>query len=142
MKKEVNFNKISKKDLIELYRKKCEEFDQLEAKFRKLQEEHNQTILELQSVVEKDKLKAQRLFGKKTEKSSSLENKEEEFNIAERQSSQNKKGRKKGSKNFDKEYLESHVSNTEYIEPNEYEDLKNDPNVVLVGEDVSYKVFL
>ena len=140
MKKEVNFNKISKKDLIELYRKKCEEFDQLEAKFRKLQEEHNQTILELQNIVEKDKLKAQRLFGKKTEKSSCLDNKEEEFNIAERQSSQNKKGRKKGSKNFDKEYLESHVSNTEYIEPNEYEDLKNDPNVVLVGEDVSYKV--
>ena len=140
MKKEVNFNKISKKDLIELYRKKCEEFDQLEAKFRKLQEEHNQTILELQNVVEKDKLKAQRLFGKKTEKSSCLENKEEEFNIAERQSSQNKKGRKKGSKNFDKEYLESHVSSTEYIEPNEYENLKNDPNVVLVGEDVSYKV--
>ena len=66
VKKEVNYNKISKKALIELYRKKCEEFDQLEAKFRKLQEEHNQTILELQNVVEKDKLKAQRLFGKKT----------------------------------------------------------------------------
>ena len=65
MKKEVNFNKISKKALIELYRKKCEEFDQLEAKSRKLQEEHNQTILELQNVVEKDKLKPKDFLARK-----------------------------------------------------------------------------
>ena len=66
VKKEVNLNKLSKQQLIEFYIKKCEELDRVQAKFRELQEEHNETLKENERLKEKIALSLQRMFGKKT----------------------------------------------------------------------------
>ena len=50
--------------------------------------------------------------------------------------SSNKKGRKVGFKNFDYAYLESHVYETIYLEPEEAKESSNK----YIGEDISYKI--
>ena len=145
VKKVVNLKQLSKEKLIELYIKKCEEYDALEAKFYQEQKEKNEALKELEKFKEKDALNRQRLFGVKSEKSSVLN--KNTFNEAEENKNNNKKenqkknhGKKKGSKNFDIDFLEKNFTKTEYVEPAEIEELKKNPNIIELSSDVSYKV--
>lgn len=147
MKRVTDFSKISKEKLIELYIKKCEDCDVLEAKFYQEQKEKNEAIKEkdealkeLAKYKEKDALNRQRLFGKKTEQSRLID-KENVINEAEKEAKKTKKaGRKKGSKNFSKEYLESHCSQTVYLEPENIDELKKECDLIELEPDVFYKV--
>lgn len=132
-------NKLTKEELVQIYLKKCEEFDQLESKFYKLQEEHNEALKRILLLIEKNTLNIKRLFGVKSEKTK--EEKQEPINIAEKKTNHKSSGRKKGSTNFDIDYLETHVNETKYIEPEEIEQLRCDKNVISIGENISYKVF-
>lgn len=138
MKKEVNLNKLSKQQLIEFYIKKCEELDRVQAKFRELQEEHNETLKENERLKEKIALSLQRMFGKKTESNKKI--KEEPLNEAEKIAKKSKGGRTKDSRNFDVEFLEKNVTETTVLEPEEYNEIKNNSNIIHIGDDVSYKV--
>ena len=86
-------NKLTKEELVQIYLKKCEEFDQLESKFYKLQEEHNEALKRIQLLIEKNTLNIKRLFGVKSEKTK--EEKEEPINIAEKKTNHKSSGRKK-----------------------------------------------
>ena len=106
MKKEENYQKLSKEELIKLLLKKEENFDKLkeeyEAKFKAMQIKINEQLKEIEALKEKNILSRVRQFSPKSEHTK-VHN---EFNEAE--SNAKKRGRKQGSKNFDYEYLEKH----------------------------------
>ena len=138
VKKVVNLKKLSQQKLIELYLKKCKQYDRLEARFRKLQEEKNAALKKLEIEREKNRLDKNRLFGAKSESSKSVN--KDTFNEAEKNRTESKKGRPRGSKNYDVNYLEQHVVKTIYIDPNNLEELKANGNIVVLNGDISYKV--
>lgn len=136
MKTREQFLSLSKDELIEYILKKESDFELLDAKFRKLQEDYNNTLKKMNNVIEQNKIQIIRAYTPKTE--TKLNEKTEYFNEAEK--SNNKIGRKKGSKNFDVDYLESHVNETIIIEPENYKNISDDNNVIELSPDISYKV--
>ena len=144
MKKEIDFNQISKEELIKLYLKKIEAYDELEAKFYELEKEKNEALKKIEQYEMKLKISQYRKFGRKAETKIGEKIEETVFNEAEKEIEEEKKevkksGRKKGSQNFDKEYLEAHVVETIYLEPEGIEKLKEEEELIELESDVFYK---
>ena len=138
MKKEENYQKLSKEELIKLLLKKEENFDKLkeeyEAKFKAMQIKINEQLKEIEALKEKNILSRVRQFSPKSEHTK-VHN---EFNEAE--SNAKKRGRKQGSKNFDYEYLEKHVSKEIVLEPEEEICSTCGETLISAGEDITYKL--
>ena len=138
MKKEENYQKLSKEELIKLLLKKEENFDKLkeeyEAKFKAMQIKINEQLKEIEALKEKNILSRVRQFSPKSEHTK-VHN---EFNEAE--SNDKKRGRKQGSKNFDYEYLEKHVSKEIVLEPEEEICSTCGETLISAGEDITYKL--
>ena len=138
MKKEENYQKLSKEELIKLLLKKEENFDKLkeeyEAKFKAMQIKINEQLKEIEALKEKNILSRVRQFSPKSEHTK-VHN---EFNEAE--SNAKKRGRKQGSKNFDYEYLERHVSKEIVLEPEEEICSTCGETLISAGEDITYKL--
>ncbi len=138
MKKEVNYQELSKEELIKLLLKKEDDFDKLkekyEAKFKAMQIKINEQLKEIEALKEKNILSRVRQYCRKSEH---IEN-DNEFNEAER--TIKKRGRKQGSKNFDYEYLEKHVSKKIILEPEEKLCSTCGKTLISIGEDITYKL--
>lgn len=122
--------------------KQKRDYDALEARFRKLQEKLEEKVKELEAIQEKRRVERARIFVPKTETMKD-EPEEQVVNEAEgcHREERGKPGRKRGSRNFNTEWLEKHVEDTEVLFPEEYERLKAEGHVLVeMGEDVSYKV--
>ena len=141
MKKEVNYSKYSQEELIKLLLEKDKEFDRLEAKFYELQKKYDALLKEKLILEEKNKLSVRRLFGKKSESKSKEVNVINEAEKTAQKKDTKSVGRKKGSTNFSKEYLENNYEETITLEPDEYEQLKDNKDVFFIDEDISYKAF-
>ena len=116
------------------------EYDLLEARFRRLQEELEAKVRELEAVQEKRRVERARAFCPKTE---SRVAGPEGLPVDEPgpEGKRGRPGRKRGSHNLNADWLESHVSATRVVMPEEYERLKAEGHVLVeAGEDVSYKV--
>ena len=127
---------LNKDELINYILKKEADFETLEAKFKKLQEDYNVALKKANNIIEQNKIQVVRAYTPKSEKN--ITDKKEYFNEAEKSSKV--VGRKKGSKNFDIDYLESHISDTIIVEPEEYDEIIKDRNVVELTPDISYKL--
>ena len=96
MKKEVNYQALSKEELIELLLKKENDFnkkvEEYEAKFKAMQIKINEQLKEIETLKEKNILARARQFCSKSEHDKD----KNEFNEAERNIQ--KRGRKQGSK--------------------------------------------
>lgn len=146
MKNDKKYKGLSKEELLNILLEKestadswKNKYERLEADFKKLQIKLNKALKELEILKEKNILARIRQFAAKTEKDSEYPN---EFNEAETvlKEEPKKRGRVKGSTNFDYAYLESHVSQTEIIEPEQKSCKKCGEVLVDGGEDVSYKI--
>lgn len=138
MKKEMNYQKLSKEELIELLKQKDDDFELLkekyEAKFKAMQIKINEQLKEIEALKEKNILARIRQFCPKSEHSED----KNEFNEAE--SEAKKRGRKKESKNFDYDYLERHVSKEIILEPKEEICTNCGEKLISIGEDITYKL--
>lgn len=138
MKKEVNYQELSKEELIKLLLKKEDDFnrkiEEYEAKFKAMQIKINEQLKEIETLKEKNILARVRQFCPKSEHS--IEN--NEFNEAE--SVTQKRGRKQGSKNFDYDYLERHVSKEIILESKEEKCSTCGETLISIGEDITYKL--
>ena len=138
MKKEVNYQELSKEELIKLLLKKEDDFnrkiEEYEAKFKAMQIKINEQLKEIETLKEKNILARVRQFCPKSEHS--IEN--NEFNEAE--SVTQKRGRKQGSKNFDYDYLERHVSKEIILESKEEKCSTCRETLISIGEDITYKL--
>lgn len=122
----MDYSKYSKEELIALLNNR-------DAELYQTRKERDEALKKLEIIKEKKALSRAKMFGRKSETVKNT------FNEAEKVKEENsctKKGRKIDSKNFDYEYLESHVDETVILEP---EEAKN-KSVTFIGEDVSYKV--
>ncbi len=141
MKKEVNYQELSKEDLIKLLLKKENDFnkkiEKYEAKFKAMQIKINEQLKEIEALKEKNILARVRQFCPKSEH----KNIKNEFNEAENQAQEKgKRGRKEGSKNFDYEYLEKHVNKEIILESDEKVCSTCGEKLISLGEEVTYKL--
>ena len=138
MKKEVNYQELSKEELIKLLLKKEDDFnkkiEEYEAKFKAMQIKINEQLKEIEALKEKNILARVRQFCPKSEHS--IDN--NEFNEVE--SVTQKRGRKQGSKNFDYDYLERHVSKEIILESKEEVCSTCGETLISIGEDITYKL--
>ncbi len=138
MKNEVNYQELSKEELIKLLLKKENDFhkkiEEYEAKFKAMQIKMNEQLKEIEALKEKNILARVRQFCPKSEHTK-VHN---EFNEAE--STIQKRGRKQGSKNFDYEYLEKHVSKEIVLESKEEVCSTCGETLIPAGEDITYKI--
>lgn len=137
------FNIINRKE-IDISNKNhdevLKEFDKLQRDFFEQQKMLNKLLLLLNNLTETNALQRQRQFGIKKDKPHSNEEMND-LSEAENIVKENaKRGRRQGSENFDKEYLESHVDSQIEIYPDEYEKIKKDPSIIQLDDDISYKV--
>lgn len=134
----MNYQELSKEELIQLILKQEKEFnkklDEYDAKFKAMQIKINEQLKEIEALKEKNILSRVRQFSPKSEHT----NDTNEFNEAER--SYKKRGRKQGSKNFDYEYLEKHVSKEIILETKEDICSTCGEKLISFGEDVTYKL--
>lgn len=131
--KEIDVSKKKRKEILD-------EFDKLQRDFFEQQMMFNKLLLLLDNLSDTNALQRQRQFGIKKDKPQS---KEEINDISEAENSikeKKKGGRKTGSKNFDKDYLEAHVDSQVEIYPDEYEKIKSDPSIIQLDDEISYKV--
>ena len=133
------FNIINRKE-IDISNKNhdevLKEFDKLQRDFFEQQKMLNKLLLLLNNLTETNALQRQRQFGIKKDKPHSNEEMND-LSEAENIVKENaKRGRRQGSENFDKEYLESHVDSQIEIYPDEYEKIKNDPSIIQLDDDI------
>ncbi len=138
MKKEVNYEELSKEELIKLLLKKEDDFNKkieaYEAKFKAMQIKINEQLKEIETLKEKNILSRVRQFCPKSEHTKN----DNEFNEAER--TVKKRGRKEGSKNFDYDYLEKHVSKEIVLESKDEICTTCGEKLISIGEDITYKL--
>lgn len=123
----MDYSKLSKEELIAL-------LENRDAELYQTRKERDEALKKLEEVIEKKNVSRAKMFARKSEIRKNTFNEAEETKEKEENGS-NKKGRKAGSKNFDYAYLESHVDETIYLEPE-----KVDESTKYIGEDVSYKI--
>ena len=123
----MDYSKLSKEELIAL-------LENRDAELYQTRKERDEALKKLEEVIEKKNVSRAKMFARKSEIRKNTFNEAEETKEKEENGS-NKKGRKAGSKNFDYAYLESHVDETIYLEPE-----KVDESAKYIGEDVSYKI--
>lgn len=121
----MDYSKLSKNELIML-------LENRDAELYQTRKERDEAIKKLEEIKEAKAVSRVKMFARKSEIRKNV------FNEAEKElekKSFNKKGRTVGSKNFDYSYLESHVDETIYLEPDVNTDDKK-----YIGEDISYKL--
>ena len=141
MKKIIKINEISKKELYDLYIKKIEEYEALEAKFFAQQLELADKIKKLEEANFQLAQRNKFVFGKKREINKNSKN---DFNEAENNAENNstpkekKEIKRKSDKNtLTRTFLEKHYSEKIVLDP---EEIKTNNDLVKIGEDVTYKV--
>lgn len=137
MKKIVDFNKISKEKLYELYIEEIKKYEALEAKYFKLELDLADKVKKLEEanfqLVQRNKT----LFGKKREINNNDKNdfNEAENNVAKEKSNKNNRSKEKNT--LTREFLESHYSEEIVLNPDE---IKWNKDLIKMGEDVTFKV--
>lgn len=120
----MDYSKLSKDELISL-------LENRDAELYQARKEKDEAIKKLEEIREAKAVSRVKMFSRKTEIRKNVFNEAEE---TIEKASQNK-GRTIGSRNFDYSYLENHVDETIYLEPDvDTKDKK------YIGEDVSYKL--
>ena len=123
----MNYSGLSKEELIII-------LEDRDAELYQTRKERDEALKKLEEVNEKKALSRAKMFARKSEVRKNTFNEAEV--TKEKENVTSKRGRKTGSKNFDYEYLESHVDETIVLEP---EEAKNEANIY-IGEDISYKL--
>jgi transposase len=139
MKNIVRIDEISKEELYKLYLKEVEKNEKIEAAFKALQIKNQVNLQTIINLLEDSKIKRAKQFVPKSE-TNIVDNvfNEAEVEIKEEKKKEKvKSGRPKGSKNFDVEYFEKHHEEEIVLRPDE---LKEQSNLVHIGNDVTYKV--
>ena len=137
MKNIVNFNKISKEKLYELYIEEVKKYEALEAKYFKLELELADKVKKLEEVNFQLVQRNKTLFGKKREINNNDSN---DFNEAENnkvKEESNKRNRFKENNTLTRDFLEKHYSEVVVLTPDE---IKWNKDLIKIGEDVTFKV--
>ena len=137
MKNIVNFNKISKEKLYELYIEEVKKYEALEAKYFKLELELADKVKKLEEVNFQLVQRNKTLFGKKREINSNDNN---DFNEAENNKSKEgpkKRSRSKENNTLTRDFLEKHYSEVVVLTPDE---IKWNKDLIKIGEDVTFRV--
>ena len=143
MKNIVNFNKISKEKLYELYIEEVKKYEALEAKYFKLELELADKVKKLEEVNFQLVQRNKTLFGKKREINNNDYN---DFNEAENDETKEnnkaeeepkKKSRTKEKNTLTRDFLEAHYSEVVVLTPDE---IKWNKELIKIGEDVTFKV--
>lgn len=118
------------------------EYELLERFVYEQQVEFNKLLSLLGHLEEVNRLQRGALHGVKADKPNiKSDNKPSENDLNEAENvSENNAGRPKGSKNFVASNLEDNVSETIVVNPDNYEEIINDPDVIKVGDSISYKI--
>ena len=124
----MDYSKLSKEELIAL-------LEDRDAELYQTRKERDEALRKLEEAIEKKNVSRAKMFARKSEIRKNAFNEAEET-IGKEETVSHGKGRKRGSKNFDYAYLESHVDETVYLEP----EGAKDPSNKYIGEDVSYKI--
>lgn len=124
----MNYSKLSKEELIAL-------LENRDAELYQIRKERDEALKKLEEIKEAKSISRAKIFARKSEIRKNIFNEAEGIKEKEEILSSSNKGRRVGSKNFNYEYLSSHVDETVYLEP---EDI--DESCLFIGEDISYKI--
>lgn len=137
MKKVVDFNRISKEKLYELYLEEVKRCEALEAKFFKLELELADKVRKLEEANFQLIQRNKKIFGKKRETNKNDKN---DFNEAENGSlggKPGKSGRAKEKNALTRDFLEAHYSEEIVLTPDE---IRRNKDLIKIGEDITYKI--
>lgn len=137
MKKVVDFNRISKEKLYELYLEEVKRCEALEAKFFKLELELADKVRKLEEANFQLIQRNKKIFGKKRETNKNDKN---DFNEAENGSFEekpDKSGRAKEKNALTRDFLEAHYSEEIVLTPDE---IRRNKDLIKIGEDITYKI--
>lgn len=130
----MDYTNLSQQELIAIIKKQQADFGKLEAKFYEVQKERDEALKKLESQNEAKLINRARQFAPKTEL------RQQTFNEAEKYAKESKLlGRPKDSKNFENAYLESRVTETIILSPEEKICPECGESLRTVGEDITYK---
>lgn len=135
MKKVVNFDSISKKELYDLYLQQCEKIEKAEAKIYALEMELAEKIKRLEEANFVIANRNKYLFGKKRENNKNNIN---HFNEAENHAARSTvKKNKIDRQEKNREFLEKNYTEVINLEP---EEIKTRKDLIKIGEDITFKI--